>query len=321
MKKIVNYTALILIISTVFYACDDFIEEDIDNESISLLAPKNNLTTVKLTHTFWWDWLEGAETYNMQIVEGTFSSAVNFVMDTLVSKNKFDVTLYPGTFQWRVRGENNGGVTDYSTFNVVIDSTLDIGSLQVVLSTPADNFITNSLTVSLAWQSLLNADDYQVEIHQDTWAGATVLNPQITSSTNYTATLPEGVLVWGVQARNATSGTSTVFSTRTVTIDTTAPNSPNLVAPVHGATVASSGYNTYSWTQGPNTGTALTDRISFYSDAAGTVLLNGYPVTIPSGTLTHSDSLVTGTYYWDVQSTDAAGNVGPYSNLNTVIIP
>ena len=98
MKKIVNYTALILIISTVFYACDDIIEDDIKNESISLLAPKNNLRTVQLTHTFWWDWLEGAETYNMQIVEGTFSSAINFVLDTMVNKNKFDATYIVSIF-------------------------------------------------------------------------------------------------------------------------------------------------------------------------------------------------------------------------------
>jgi hypothetical protein len=320
MKKIVKYTLLILIISTTFYACDDFIEEDIENDSISLLSPKNNLTTVQLTHTFWWDLLDGAEVYNMQIVEGKFSAVTYLVLDTTISKNKFDVTLYPGSFQWRVRGENNGGVTDYSTFNLVIDSTLDISSLQVVLNSPADNFITNSLTVPLAWQSLLNADDYLVEVHQDTWNGATVLNPQITSATSYTATLSEGVLVWGIQARNSTSGTSTMFSTRTLTIDSSAPNSPSFVAPIHNST-ANNGYNTYSWTQGANTGTALTDQISFYSDVAGTLLLSGYPVTLPAGITTHSDSLVTGTYYWDVQSTDAAGNIGPLSSLNTVVIP
>ena len=74
MKEIVKYTALFLILATGFFSCDDFVEKDIDNEVISLLSPKNNLLTIQPTHTFWWDLLDGAEVYNMQIVEGTFSA-------------------------------------------------------------------------------------------------------------------------------------------------------------------------------------------------------------------------------------------------------
>jgi hypothetical protein len=315
MKKVAKYTVLLLIIATILYACDDFIEQDIENENISLLAPANNLTTVQLTHTFWWNWLDGAELYNMQIVEGTFSSAIKFVLDTTVSKNKFDVTLYPGSFQWRVRGENNGGVTDYTTFSLVIDSTLDISSLQVVLSSPIDNYITNNGNITLAWNSLINADDYLVEVHQNTWSGSAVFGPQIATATSLTTTLPEGILVWGVQARNSTSGTSTTFATRTLTIDTTSPSAVTLVSPADNATL-SDVFNTYSWTQGANSGTALTDDIYFYSDATGTTLLK---TTQAVGT-TYQDSLGLGTYYWAVQSTDAAGNIGVFSNLRKVII-
>lgn len=315
MKKIVNYTALFLFISTLFFACDDFVEKDIENETISLLAPGNNLTTVQLTHTFWWDWLEGAEVYNMQIVEGTFSSVTSFILDTTVSKNKFDVTLYPGSFQWRVRGENNGGVTDYSTYNLTIDSTLDISSLQVVLSSPIDNYITNNDSITFVWNSLLNADDYLVEVHQNTWTGSVVFGPQIEASTSLTTTLPEGDLVWGIQARNATSGTSTAFSTRTITIDTTAPDLVTLVLPIDNATLNDT-INTYSWTQGSNTGTALVDDIYFYSDAAATTLVKTAQATGTS----YQDSLGIGTYYWAVQTTDAAGNIGAFSNLRKVIL-
>ena len=72
MKKTLKIIALFLMITTIFVACDDFVEPDIDNEVVNLLAPANNLTTIQLTHTFWWDHIDGAEAYNMQIVEGTF---------------------------------------------------------------------------------------------------------------------------------------------------------------------------------------------------------------------------------------------------------
>jgi len=316
MNRKVKHSLLFLITGMLFCSCEDFIESDIEHEPIQLLAPANNLTTIQLTHTFWWDFVDGVEVYNMQLVEGTFSSAIRLVLDTTISKNKFDLTLSPGSFQWRVRGKNNGGETDYATFNLIIDSTLDISSLQVVLTNPSTNFITNSTSVAFSWSALLNADDYLVEVHEDTWSGAAAFGPQIAASTNLSTTLAEGVFVWGVQARNTTSATSTAFSTRTLTIDTTAPNSPSLVSPSNNST-ANNGYNTYTWTQGVNTGTILTDHIYFYSDALGATPFKDASTT----GLSYQDSLAPGTYYWAVVSTDAATNVGEFSVLNKVIIP
>ncbi|MCB0401208.1 MAG: hypothetical protein KDD41_03935 [Flavobacteriales bacterium] len=316
MKITVNQIITLLIAGTLaLQGCDDFIEKDIESEQILLLAPANNLTTTQLTHTFWWDLLKGAELYNMQIVEGTFSSVTNFVLDTTISKNKFDYTLYPGSFQWRVKGINNGSETYYSTFTLTIDSSLDISNQQVILSSPADNSITNNDNLSFSWNALLNADDYLIEIHEGSWTGNLVFGPQLVTSTGYSTTLPEGVLVWGVQARNSTSNTSTAFSTRTLTIDTTSPEIVTLVSPADNATL-NDVYNTYSWTQGNNTGTALTEDIFFYSDAGATALVK----TATASATSYQDSLGTGTYYWRVQSTDAAGNTGPMSIIRKVTI-
>ena len=315
MKRILKNKALIVTLVILFTGCKDFIEDDIKNESINLLAPANNLTTVQLTHTFWWDWLDGAEEYNMQLVEGSFSSVTKFILDTTITNNKFVYTLYPGSFQWRVKGINNGSETYFTTYTLIIDSTLDIGSQQLILSSPADNYITNNDNITFSWNSLLNADDYLLEVHQTTWSGSLVLSPQVTVNTSYSTTLPEGTLVWGVQARNSTSNTSTAFSTRKITIDTTSPGQVTLVSPLDNATL-SDVYNNYTWTQAANSGTALTDNISFYSDAAATTLIKSAPATGTS----YQDSLGVGTYYWRVQSTDAAGNVGQASSIRKVII-
>lgn len=316
MKKSVNYTlTLLLFILTGLLSCDDFIEEDIEGEIIVLLAPANNLTTIQLTHTFWWDWLEDAEQYNMQVVEGSFTSVTQFLLDTTVTRNKFDFTLHPGTFQWRVKGINNGSETYFTTFTIVIDSSLDISSQQVILNSPTNNFITNNNNITFTWNNLLNADDYLIEIHEGNFTGNIVFGPQITSTTSFTTTLPEGILAWGVQARNATSNTSTAFAIRTLTIDTTSPNVVTLTAPPDNATL-SNGIHTYSWTQGVNTGTALTDAIFFYSDVSATNLIKSAQAIGTS----HQDSLGVGVFYWRVQSTDAAGNIGPMSNIRKLTI-
>lgn len=315
MKKILRNVLLLTAISILFSACDDFIEKNIEDDYVTLIAPANNLTTIQLTHTFWWDWLDGAEYYNMQIVEGTFSTVTSFVLDTIISDNKFAYTLYPGSFQWRVRGENNGGVTNFTTFNLTIDSSLNISTQQVILASPANNYITNNDLITIAWNALLNADDYQIEVHQTTWAGSLVLGPKVVTSITDTFTLLEGTFVWGVQGRNSITGTSTAFSQRTITIDTTAPNVVTLNLPVDNDTL-SNGYNTFTWTQGTNTGTPLTDDISFYSNAAATTLIKSVQAINSS----HQDSLGLGTFYWRVKSTDAAGNIGTASSIRKIVI-
>ena len=315
MKKIHRNIILISFALISCYGCYDFIEEDIDDEIVSLLAPANNLTTIQLTHTFWWDWIDGAESYNMQLVEGSFGSVTKFLIDTTISKNKFEYTLYPGVFQWRVKGMNNGSETYYTKFSLTVDSSLDINSQQLILSSPTDNYITNNNNITFNWNSLLNADDYLIEVHENYWGGNLVYGPQLTTGNSYNITLPEGTLVWGIQGRNSTSNTSTAFSTRTLIIDTTAPNIITLVTPANN-TILNNVYNTYTWTQGANTGTALIDDISFYSDAAATNLIK----TIQAVGTSHQDSLGIGTFYWRVKSTDAAGNIGVASNIRKVTI-
>lgn len=310
-----HFLFFVVLLLLSLYACDDFIEEDIENEYITLLAPSNNLTTIQLTHTFWWDILDGVESYNMQVVEGTFTSVTTFLLDTNVSTNKFEYTLYPGNFQWRVKGMNNGGETYYTTFGLTIDSSLNISSQQVILSAPVDNYITNNDNITFSWNTVLNADDYLIEIHENTWGGNLTFGPQITTGISYNTTMQEGTIVWGVQARNSTSNTSTAFSTRTMTIDTTSPEVVTLVLPANN-TMLNDTYNTFSWTQGFNAGTTLTETIFFYSDAGATNLVKSAQATGTS----HQDSLGVGIYYWRVQSIDAAGNTGPMSNIRMVTI-
>ncbi len=315
MMKTLKINLLLLMITSLIFACDDFIEKELKNENVVLLAPANNLTTIQLTHTFWWDWIDGAETYNMQVVEGSFNSVTKFLLDTNITNNKFEYTLYPGSFQWRVKGLNNGSETNFTTFSFSIDSSLNISTQQIILSSPADNYITNSMNLTFIWNSLLNANDYLLEIHENTWTGILAFGPQVTSNTTLSTSLSEGTFVWGVQGRNSTSNSSTSFTTRTLTVDTTSPNIVTLVSPADNV-ILSDIYNTYTWTQGANTGTALIDNISFYSDAGANNLLK----SIQAVGTSQQDSLGVGIYYWRVQSTDAAGNIGPNSLIRKVTI-
>lgn len=316
MKTLCKHLPLLLF-TIVLFSCKDFIEEDISRDMVVLRAPANNLQTVILTHTFWWDELDGSEQYNMQIVEGTFSSAIRLLLDTTIGLNKFNYTLYPGSFQWRVKGINNGSETYYTTYSLVVDSTNDITTQTVVLSSPSADFFSNLNSNTLRWDDIYLASNYNLDIRENSWSGNSVAGfPFSTTNLEYTVVLNDGIYEWGVQGENSVSNTFTGYSKRTLTVDTGVPDTVALSLPLNNAILGDSNY-TYTWTH-PTTdsGTTLTDSIFFYSDINGSVLFKS-----GSGTSNnYTDSLGMGTYYWRVRSSDKAGNVSGFTTMRAFTI-
>jgi len=253
----------------------------------------------------------------MQVVEGRFDSVINFLLDSNIADIEFQFTLAPGRYQWRVRGVNSVSATDFATYNVFIDSSLILTNQRVILTDPLDLSNTNSTSVTLRWKELLNAEDYLVEVRQgDFTTGATVFGPERITSNSINITLPEGSLQWGIQANNSVSNSSTAFFIRTLVIDTTKPLAPTLIFPLAGATLGDS-TNTFTWQQATDTGTELVDRISFYEDQNATTLIRTLNA---NGTAMHNDSLGIGTFFWAIESVDAAGNTGQRSEIRSIII-
>lgn len=307
MKKILNkYLVIALILVTAFSSCKDIFEEDISMDLIVLRSPSDALTTIQVANTFWWDRLDGAREYNIQIVEGSFTSVTTFLLDSTLTNNKFFYTLYPGNFEWRVKGVNNGDETIYSTFSLTIDSANSLISLPITLLSPGVDYITNQDSITLIWDSLYLADNYQVEIYENIFGSILVGLPKLVTEHQYGVKLYEGVFEWGVQGRNANS--STLFSTRKLTIDTTSPSQPTLIYPPKDTATLSNAYHTFTWSSPVDAGTALSDKLYFYTDSTLAPF-----TTISPLTTNHSDSLGSGTYYWRVQSIDAAGNAGSFT--------
>ena len=118
-----NFLKIFLVINILaFSACESFIERDISDKSIAILAPANNYSGSSLTITFWWQELTGVENYQLQVVRPSFSSTQQIVLDTLVAEDRFVYTFAtPGDYQWRIRGINNGSQTDYTIRSFSID--------------------------------------------------------------------------------------------------------------------------------------------------------------------------------------------------------
>lgn len=116
------YSRLLILMTLLLFSCDDITEiEDISNRTVNILAPTNDAVLNITDVTFSWNNVEDAENYRLQIATPSFENAAQIVADTLVTATHFTKTLTIGNYEWRVRGENSGYQTSYSTQSFSIE--------------------------------------------------------------------------------------------------------------------------------------------------------------------------------------------------------
>jgi len=292
-------------------SCSEIFEVDISNEPVTLLAPHDSLVTTMNAQTFWWDYVENADHYQLQIVTPDFELVRRLYLDTTIVVNSFDFALDPGIYQWRVRALNSAYQTAFSTHNLTIDSTLDLSWQTVVLIYPNASDTLNTPEIEFAWQNLYNAMEYRFQLSnaqgiiEEIFTENTLINVQITSD--------DGAYNWKVMAQNSMS--STPFSEGVFYLDTTPPAIPQLISPENSATLTN-GVVQFSWSANNTGGSSIVDSLFVFSDPAQSELLIG----IQSKNNQHTDTLSAGAYYWKVRSWDVAGNYSEFSELRNFTV-
>src|SRR5690349_1763046 len=94
------------------FSCDDVLESNIEDDSVTLRAPAEGLSTSTKDVTFWWDDLKGAKRYELMVVTPDRANATALIMDTVIVKNQFTLTLVEGKYEWCVKGVNDGYETE-----------------------------------------------------------------------------------------------------------------------------------------------------------------------------------------------------------------
>lgn len=153
-----------------FSSCDEIFEDDITNESITIISPANQATLLNPTQTFWWDEIEEALFYDMQIATPNFTDSPNLILDTTLVDNQvvFSIgSLEKGqSYEWRVRGRNGSSETTFFTQSFFISNEIDLSTSQVLLTAPAtnDTLNVNSTSNAFSWQAITGAEGYQIEL-------------------------------------------------------------------------------------------------------------------------------------------------------------
>lgn len=294
-----------------FLACTkDFIVKDIANETVNIIAPANNLATPNNSVTFWWDELEGAEKYNLQIVKPSFNSVIQLITDTMVTSNKFTKILTPGTYQWRIKALNGGGGTVYTTRTLIIDTTSNLSFITLNPVAPI-GLLTGSKVVTFSWTPHPSADFYAINILNNSGASVFTQNNITSSSFTHTFTTTTDLKYsWQVKAQNAFSF-SQYNTASTFTVDVTAPVSAQITYPIINGAIISGTLDSLMWTRDPS---ATCDSVIISLDSNFAVSPNYVARTYRNKLKLNSAGLAASqsgnNYYWlRVISIDSVRNI------------
>ncbi|MGZ4159081.1 MAG: hypothetical protein ACXVPZ_17950, partial [Bacteroidia bacterium] len=86
MKPCLLYILILFLtgITWLLSSCGDLIEPSIKNSTVILEAPVNQYPSTSYTVNFWWDQVDNALTYHLQVVTPTFASPGSLVLDTII---------------------------------------------------------------------------------------------------------------------------------------------------------------------------------------------------------------------------------------------
>lgn len=281
--------------------CAKWISDDISNNYVKLISPLNNHSDSLQNKVFVWEELDGASSYQIQIVSPKFDSIVEYILDSPTTATMYSLNLSPGEYQWRVRGVNNDFKSKWSTRSLEISSTASLNGQSITSLTPITGTNSNEFTHKYTWDELISAENYLIQIYDENDTQIQVAN---TTSTNYSYTYPnEGTFKFSVQAINSISASEAQESV--ILVDTTRPDLPVLDAPSFD-TIRNFPKN-FEWTVATNSGSTITERLLIASDSLmsnillDTSFVGNSPIAL--------DSIpTTGKLYWRIDREDAAGN-------------
>ena len=115
-KRVAGCMILVLLLG----GCEDLFEKDISEKRECLIAPADSIRTPHREQNFVWEEVSGASGYRLEVAKPGFERPEFYLLDTLVTGNKYSFTLDVGTYEWRVRPENSAYKGLYSVRRIVV---------------------------------------------------------------------------------------------------------------------------------------------------------------------------------------------------------
>lgn len=298
------------------YSCKEIIEPSIAIKQVQLLAPVDHYQSARYHVDFWFEEVEDALYYRLQVVSPRFDSTERLVADTLIKSPKFSMDIDPGKYAWRVRAENGSSQTAYSvpsSFDIYFSS---IKQQKAQLLSPGNNALTNQSSIALKWGDLFGATKYLLQVDTNNFMDEeNLVYHQTTQALQMILTLENDQhYQWRVRAENDTAQ-SQWSSINRFTYDHTPPAKVTLLSPAKAQTVGLP----VSLKWDPVIPAKKYKLYVLKSDS--TLYDQRFPVTLNNVTNYSFDKgAFNELIYWKVSAIDEAGNEGPASELRNFIV-
>ena len=285
-------------------SCDAIVEPSISKKTVQAEAPGDQYQSTSYTVNFWWDEVDHALSYHLQIVTPSFTSPGSLVLDTVVNKNTFAFNLTPGHYEWRVLAANGSSQTAYTAPRSFSVAATSIKQQVVQLTSPVNNTLTNLTNASFQWSSLYGATKYRLEIDTNNFVNenTVIFNEEIPEQQVNFSFPKDQVYQWRVRAENDTAQSqwSAVYQ---VTYDHTPPAQVTLSSPLDAVTIPSPVALKWSSAAG-----AVKYKLYLYQSDGITLYNQNFPMLLAGNTYSFSIGKSGEKIYWTVTALDAAGN-------------
>jgi hypothetical protein len=302
MKKIILATIISFLAS-----CSEIIEPTLEKDKVNIIAPTDSLSNL-YSQTFYWEKLENATRYQIQIASPSFQQAQRIITDTSTTAINFKITLVPAKYQFRIRAFNNSSNTDWTYKSIKIDSA-DLYSQTLILDAPINELYTNLSTLQLKWQSVFGAAKYKIQIDTVGSFNSSYLTTKTTPSIYYNLLniKNETAYYWRVKALNTSDSTDWSDAYYFV-YDNTAPSAIASAMPNDVSTKTYARDSVITWAASNESGASYTVKIQYGTGAA--------QQSIPANGNTYMKYSTTAAQKitYKILVTDKAGNVSPESS-------
>lgn len=302
-------------------------------------VPTNGLpnNSIEKTNDFYFTWDASTDatpvTYEFQSTQNPASS--NGVLTTGLWKSGTlsDPTIHStgaadGPWYWQVRAKDAAG--NYSAWSTIWKVTIDTATLSApTLTAPANGAIVNGASVTNTWSSVNNAAKYEYQSFNDAAGTQQRFDGDYTGTSKTATNVADGtVFYWRVRAIDQYGQPgpwSNGGNLWKVTIDNTPPAVPSNVSlkdstnqPIANGGSTNSYTATVSWTGSADAVHYIYKVWDNISSSTFDGESHAYTTTV-SGTSRSGDfNQGEGTYYIEIASVDAAGNVSDFSPVFTV---
>ena len=308
--------SFILFALVALVACKEIIEPSITDKNVYLLAPSNNYESTQYQVSFWFEPVDDALFYRLQIVAPQFDSINRLIVDTLFSSNKFTLNVDPGVYQWRVRAENGSSRTDFSqprTFSIYLSS---ITTQKVQSISPTSNITLNQNSILFKWDRIFGATNYRLQVDTANFADESKLYynqllPGIQSMLSFNI---DKSYQWRVRAETANEQ-SKWSDINLFIFDHTPPLKTILVSPSNNQQVFLP--VTLQWDAVPS---AKKYKLFVLKSDSTTLYDNSFPISLTSNSYSFNKGSFNDKIYWRVSAIDEVGNEGELSELRSFII-